>query len=168
MLTRPLSPPQVRVDSEVNNKFAYVLDTVLPLSIEAAEQSSLEITPETEQKGHYCIKCSAKPIHRAAEGRCRGAEMSRFEHMPKAMPHTRRVCRAYRASNSFTCFTTQDTTEKQKVNQGIEETQTGHTHPHTFFHLRPLYFPYDLQENPFYSSNSFRVPNSSPYHTPQA
>jgi len=73
------------VDSEANDKFGYLSRT--PFHFEAAEQSSVEITPEIEQKGHYYVKGSAKPMHTAAKGRCRGAEMSRFEHMPKAMPH---------------------------------------------------------------------------------
>lgn len=82
-----------------------VLDTTLTLNFEAAEQSSLEIRPEIEQKGHYYIKRSAKPIHTAANGCYRGAEMSRFEHMPKAMPHTQKGLKGLqRPSASFNCF----------------------------------------------------------------
>lgn len=82
-----------------------ILDNALPLNFEAAEQSSLEITSEIEQKGHYYTKESTKPIHTAARSRCRGAEMSRFEHMPKAMPHTQKGLKGLqRASTSFNCF----------------------------------------------------------------
>lgn len=68
MILVDISPPRPKSQLTQRQTNLAVLDTTLTLNFEAAEQSSLEIRPEIEQKGHYYIKISAKPIHTAANG----------------------------------------------------------------------------------------------------
>lgn len=63
-----MPPPQ---ESWLTKRQQFCLKTLLWLSILKLLSRFLETTPETEQKGHYYIQASAKPIQKA------GAEMLR-------------------------------------------------------------------------------------------